>query len=844
MKNGTKKFYLLGSIVTSMLIICVAVLIGVLAIKDRSVKAETTDSYEVVIERVSTVTVYVAGSGVKLVESAHPSDDHSGVIHDLYHVEKNTQISLIAVNEAKVFTSWNVLEKDGETSYGTDINGSTSQKLTFNVTKDAVVSVNRRDTTTSDMGRYMTNRFIISEAKDLYLLQEAFELGRNVTTNTKIYDSLVDSEDITIIDYYDSLFKEDETWQTYTTNNQKIAAINRANTGYFARLQNGYYLVSQNFAYLDKDNTMPFVGIGNETYPFQGVMCGLNNNAISTISLIIQDTQKNGTRYYGLFGYLGENAVVRNLSVQTSIGISAAATATTSTIYAGGLAGRMNKAFLYNVDALSRNSIDINVNGTSTVYSGSIAGYMNGGIEEYAEVIANGTDAGWVIQSNHTSTSIYTGLLAGYASDTYVNDIELKVAGYAATVKNSTDNNNDFKVFMGNLFGRYETTTSNPDTNKLYLRNIRITGNAAQNLTALIDRGNAYVAGLIGYVNSTNENILIGKVNFQITNKDVTSRITATAIDSESQANMYTAGLFAEVVSNKLSATDDFKQGITQLEVDGKKYYRYDFIFNGNYYIESINNGVCSTTTGKTISAGLVAHGLFNINGTDDKKSNILVSSEDYDLTIKATQTSISNGGSHTVDHCMAALFTAYISTSAYDYTFSNINIFTNNSNVTTTRELSSKAIGDLHSGYFMGYSKDTNYNNINLYVNDSILRVDSLSYDAKLSNVGNSAFAGGFIGELDGDSNANKATMTNIILTGFDYKTGFNDDGSIKNPVGTTLQLTAIQNTQAGGGDYRGENYCGGLIGLTRLSNISNSQYIGSESDVDFIQMQGKQYN
>ena len=233
----------------------------------------------------------------------------------------------------------------------------------------------------------MTNRFIIEDAKDLYLLQEAFKLGKNVTTNTLIYDAVIESEDMTIIQYYYEMFKEDPTWASYTTNNQKISAINST---YFTRLQEGYYLVSQNFAYLDKDNTMPFTGIGNATTPFNGVMCGSNNNQYSTISLIIQTVQKAGTNYYGLFGYLDNNAVVRNLKIQTSIGISQSASASQSSVYAGGLAGYNNGAFLYNLDVTARNSIDLNANANSTIYAGSIAGYMTGGIEGYTNIIENG----------------------------------------------------------------------------------------------------------------------------------------------------------------------------------------------------------------------------------------------------------------------------------------------------------------------------------------------------------------------------------------------------------------------------------------------------------------------
>ena len=850
MKNGSKKFYILGSIVTMILIVCVAVLIGILSIKPNKTEAATDTHYEIVVDKVSTVTVYVTGSGVSLYESEEAGGDaHSDVIHDVYRVEKGTEVTIIAVNELKVFTSWNATDLAGNTYAAVD--GSTDQQKTFVPTSDVRISANRRDTTSDDVGKYMGNRFLIEGAQDLFLLQEVFKIGESVNATNFVqvlFDSTDNTKDITLKQVYDKLFAGDTKWKNYT-DDQKIAAIKNVDgeLSYFERLQTGYYLVNQNFAYLDKDNNMPYVGIGNATNTFNGVMCGLNDNAISTISITIQADQVANNSYYGLFGYLGANAVIRNLKVETSVGISEKNGVTSSNIYAGGLAGYSNGAFIYNVNALGRHSISVNAATPCNIYAGSLFGYMNGGIEEYANVVANGENAGWVIQTTGGRTNFYTGLVAGYASDVYVNDLLMQVSGYAATVKNDVSSANN--IYMGNLFGSYNASKNDADR-KLYLRNIRISGTSAEYLTALINQGNAYVAGLIGYVSSSNsitQEILIGKINFQITNKDATSKISASSLKNTSEANMYTAGLFAKVTTTYLNATDEFKQGIKQLQVEDKKYYRYDFIFNGNYYIESKNNGLCATsngasTSGKTISGGLVGQGLFNINGTDENPSNILISSEDYKLTIKSIQTSISNGGGHTIDHCMSGLFTAYLSVNSYDYTFSNINLYASGSHVSTTRELSSTAIGDLHAGNFISYSKDTNYKNINLYINSAELRVDSLSYDAILKGIGNSAFAGGFIGQLDGDSASNKATMENVTLTGFDYNAGFNDDGSIKNPVGTKLKLTSIQNTQPGEGDYRGENYVSGMIGRSELADLTNVNYIGSTTDEDYIQMQGHQ--
>lgn len=862
MKNNSRKFYIIGSIVLFIMIVATVILIGTLPNKKNIVYAAEDDVYEIVIERNSAVSVYVKGSGVKLINTSCPGGDgHSDYIHDLYTVEKGTEITLISVNESRIFKDWNINEytyqivDDVQKQVLSDHedNNSTDPQITLTPESHLLVSVDRRDPTTYDVGRYMSNRFLISEAKDLFLLQEAFRLADNVTSNVMIYEDAKDpSKDVYILDYYDKLFKEDPVWRTYTTDNQKISAINGTLTGtnppkYFERLQSSYFLVDQNFAYLDVDNNMPFLGIGNSAdTAFKGVFSG-NTDVPSTISLIIQDTQEAGTNYYGLFGYLDNTAVVRNLEVQTSIGIEKAGSAYVSTIYAGGLAGYNNNSFIYNVNSNARISVDLNSNNGSVIYAGGLAGYMTGGIESYANVVANGNSSGWVIQTNHTGTNIYTGLVAGYASNTYVNDISIDVSQYAVTVKNSTSQNDNFNVYMGNLFGQYVTVNANSGR-KLYLRNIRIYGDSAENISALINRGNAYVSGLIGQLNSSNKDVYLGSVKFQISNKSAISRIIAQSISSSSEANMYTSGLFANIIGDRTYTTADFNQGILKDTIDDKTYYRYNFIFNANLYIESINNGACSTTNGLAISGGLVGKGLLVINGTEDLPSNILLSPENYELTIKATQTSTTssnNTSTNVVDHCIAGLTFGYYDIASFNYTYEYINIYSNNSKVIATRELSSKAIGDIHVGGFSAYINRTNISNINLYLNKTEFRVDSLSYDATMDGTGNSAFIGSAVGELDNENNQT-STVEYINLNGYDY--------SNHSTIGHTVKITSIQNTQPdkgtfdnntqnyNGTNYSSENYVGGIIGRTYRYNISYLSNNGSETEEDYIQMQGHQ--
>ena len=95
-----------------------------------------------------------------------------------------------------------------------------------------------------------------------------------------------------------------------------------------------------------------------------------------------------------------------------------------------------------------------------------------------------------------------------------------------------------------------------------------------------------------------------------------------------------------------------------------------------------------------------------------------------------------------------------------------NINVYSNNTIVQTIREIGSKALGDLHTGGFISYARNgSSFDNINLYLNDSSILTESLSYEAKNTNEDtNSAFCGGFSGEL-----LENSTLTNFKIAGFD---------------------------------------------------------------------------
>mgnify|MGYP006967209331 CR=1 FL=1 len=114
-------------------------------------------------------------------------------------------------------------------------------------------------------------------------------------------------------------------------------------------------------------------------YAFSGIFDG-NGYTISNFKA--GSAESLGTvnyKYYGLFGYLGSNAVVRNLKVRTSIGISDSVASSgrhSNGIYAGAVAGYALDALVKDVDVAAE--IGINVLATYEICAGAIVGKADG----------------------------------------------------------------------------------------------------------------------------------------------------------------------------------------------------------------------------------------------------------------------------------------------------------------------------------------------------------------------------------------------------------------------------------------------------------------------------------
>lgn len=809
-KIANEKLFSIGS-VSALVVLLIAVFTIVIFVIQPKSSVSAAGEYTLIVNKVSTISVYVSGQGVEMQTSTDATDT--------YIVDANSVVTLRAINESRIFQSWNIVDENGNPTLE---NGSNNSILTLNVNQNIIVSTTRRNPTVQDYGKYMYDRFLIETEEDLLALQDIIATG-NILTESNA------ESNIDLINQYDKLFSDYDNYKLLLTAKEKAAFIR--NNNLYDLVQTGYYLVANNLSLYSQE----FSGIGSSSRPFRGVMCGLNNGTISNIFLTISIAETRGANYYGLFGYLDERAVVRNLNVITSIGITKDeyGMILNNTIYAGGLAGEINQALMYNI--MVKLNTGINTTDT-TIYIGGIAGKLTGGINAHHQVKYSANGENWNIQSN-SSSNIYAGILAGYGQNAYIDYFDVDISGLTINISNLRNDiyNPDINIYLGGLFG-YLNVDSITKINNIYFK-----GNNRQILHSNINAGNAYVGGLIGCVDTTYAQVNVGVVQFDNMASEQSS-IIAQSLDATSQANLYAGGLFAYVLGENLNAGEQFKDTITTNEIDGKVIYNFRYLFNGNYNIQTIQNGSedITNTFGKSIAGGLVAKGFFNIDGLDNNnRSEIFISSPTSKFEVRANQTRSANHLSSTnnkinqitdKEHCISGLVFGLVSNNNYQYIFKNINIYANNANILTTREMGSLGIGDLSTGGFIGYSVGSSFSNITLYFNGGLIKTDSLSYEAQntLTDM-NNAYTGGFVGDFRGPN----ATMNNIQIDGYDIEN--------KTSIGTTVRIEATQNTIPGGKDYTGENYTGGLIGrLYQVSKVENCSYNGSTSNADIILMQG----
>lgn len=784
----------------------------------------------ITVNKNASISVYVTGIGVELINSTPFTDEYS--------YEANTEFTIIAVNETKIFTNYIITDS-------TSTSEITTQRYTSTKTGSFSISVEGRSTVTADKGSYMGDRFLLEDDEDLIALQEIVKAGKSPsTTNTNL--------------------------QSFYNQFLGTTTINETN---YNKIVNGYFLVANNISMFSSlvynGQTYYFTGIGTTNNPFNGVICG-NVDGISSqiVTVITKDnlTSSDGINSFGFFGTLGSNAVVRNLKFATSIGVKGTSSNQISNLYVGGVAGYATDALFVNVASTANISVDL-PDCTTNVYSGIFVGEANGlNIESISKLYSVRDHASLTI---NTKGNNYAGVVAGRATDMYIKGLDLDLSGLSIILRNQDSTNN---VYGGLLFGYLNNAS------KIVMEDINVSAKESFRVEAYSDiytgttYTGAYTGGIAGYCDA-DALMILGNITLANYGEQECV-ISSHTMDADSKSNVYSGGLFGYIDSlytsgdDELSyvvGNDEFKDRISEINVDGKIAYNYNPVFTGNISISSIQNGLGDGLNyGKAVAGGLVGKGLIDINGIDGTSPTELVLTKEGKLKIDAVQSRIamhqkiadyiSNGNKYNpktsnlmmlsdYEHCVSSIVFGLISENSLDYLFENINIYAEQAISTTEREIGSRANGHILNSGFISYSDGQTINNVHLYYNNCKITSNSLSYETKAyinnaSNNGNSGYdydnahVGGIVGSYT--NSLNKAiTISDVSIEGVEWN-------YLTKTIGTKLKLYSIQNTIPGGGDGRGENYIGGIIGKIYRANIDNALFRGSSTSEDYIRMSG----
>lgn len=827
-KKNSKYFYSIGSFILVFMIGLMGVLIGSQFVK----KTNAASTYTLLVEKTSTITIYASGKGVT------PDPTQSSDNFDAYLVETGTSVSLRAVNETRIFTNW-VIE-GSYTAVDSNDDKTTNKRIDITPSGNLTISTEKRNARVSDYGEYMNSKFVLNVDDHLMHLYYIFKAGPTLTT----FNSLTDSEKTKVFSAYDYFFEKYSDYSDYVNDAADKATFIYADGDdsdtygeLFEKIQNGYFNITSSFSLLDD----AFTGIGSTNVPFEGVLCGNASGVNSTIFITSTGEEEDGDMYRGLFQQTGEYAVIRNVNIRSSFGVKQDEEKTNiaTNIYAGGIAGYLDNSVISNVDVLARIAIDA---ASANLYVGGVAGKLEGGLDKGRNNLINGSDTTFILTTNASGTNICAGLVSGDATNVYVKEADISTTNFAISAKNTASNihSDNTNVYLGNLFGKYTATETMP------LEEINIHGTSKETITSLISSGNSYIGGLIGYLDVNAASVELGDVS--ITNTSGESKLSGTSVDRDSQANLLTAGLIACVDGDNLNAKPEFLDGIVEKSIDGVKRYEYNYIFNTDLLIQSVNNGRddLGLKFGKTMATGFIARGYMNLNGSVDSegneiRNNILLSSGKYKTKVYATQTSTSShdnvnqatgelkqataNNNNDQEHCLATAF--YGNLDKTGISISYINVYASNYDIKAERELGSFGNGDVHAAGFVAYTDNVNFTSIGLYLNDSYIKGHSLSYEVHNVVVGiNNSYIGGFIGAFNGPNS--KSKLTNITFAGnYNQATGIME--------GTTTKVEGIQNTR-GDNDYTNENYVGGIVGRMYRADADGLTYFGSPTDEDAI--------
>ena len=763
MNMKKKSFIILVSTFFSMLI---ALLIFVLI---PSTKCDTT----IQVDNNKGVTIYVSGEYVEKVNE------------NTYKVTQPCDINIVAVNEYKLFTNFDITSSD--TSFKASDYDLTSQVLTLSNINDGYnfnISVDSKATVSSDKGKSFFDPYTISSDIELIRLSDVFRLT------------------------------EAEFKTKY--GNDEISSLGFDT---FANLQKayqvGYFKLTDNILV---DKIDEFYGIGNDTLPFSGCFDFNNCNVILNISNTLSEFHDN----VGLFGVVRPTAnnsgqlnpcVILNANVKGSIFYEDNSTNSIDTIDVGALAGKTSGIVIYeniNVGA----SINI-ISNKHNLNVGGVFGLVESNIDTFANVSHTGVYSLITASTSGSGADVNLGGFAGLLKDSYCLSFTDKSIGL--TLNGESISTRSGNANVAGVFGK----VINSKLEKLVIKNITIMPSDYKEIVATIDNSgssSSKIPSSSGYIASfTASNmhkIEVQPISYQQnpTDKDLAElTISSRNLKNSSKGNVYAGGLFGYIDSS------------SQPYVDFTNFDENTYtIFDANVKVTAEQNGI-----GEVYAGGIYANYAFTSHPQE-----IILTSEKGSIEVNSIQTSVTNVTSGTLYAIDGGFYSSILPDK---YNITNFTLTVNNGHLYCEREVGSTVLGPLYVGGFTGYLKGDNTNdykvsNINLNLNSSKIEGLISSFDGK-GNVqvfDNNLCVGGFIGAIfDYGKFENQSAGNDKYTNGATISTNFGfEDIYVNinlNESDDKMVLHALQNAPSGNADNKTEGYLGGVIGYVDNSPLHN---------------------
>lgn len=538
-------------------------------------------------------------------------------------------------------------------------------------------------------------------------------------------------------------------------------------------IQYGYYYVTNSIFYDVSNSETNFYGIGTATNPFHGCIDFLNNY----ISISSTTNGNINNQYAGFFGVvengsgreinfgtiLGENnvttsqkeCVLRNVSVKGNISFrDTTNSGSVSKLSVGGIAGKVSKdVILDNIDS----SVSISVEASHTaVTAGAIFGTLETRIDTWEKVKASGAYTTVKAISNGSGKDVYVGSLAGEVNNVSVYGFNNEISNgiYIANSLNNASGNSIASSFVGVL---------NAGKNLVY-ENIKFIDYENIDVSSVIKNStgsskNVYGALGFGLINGSNK-VDINSIDFIYSSEKENlsnlymSSIRCSTADVNSKGNAYAGGLIA--YSNN--------SNVYWNNIENK------ILYKTNVYIEAEVNGL-----GSAFAGGIFGYSPVNVDNSTLKE--IVLNKEDTSIEVYANQlTSCYQSNNSDNIGVASGYYAPVLKINDSNKYLRNLELTVNNGILEASRQVGSKASGNIYAGgmigaVYCGTTYTDQLSNLTINLNNSSVSGLGLSFLSPCASGEtkwlNNVDVGGMFGHLDNCGSFTSYNATNSSIVG-----------------------------------------------------------------------------